>query len=218
MRAEGDMQIAQPQPTIDTKAVATQNNWKATAEHRAPRADAIVDQHLTEDDIRMISVARGDATDLFTSLRIIQRCGAPSATHSWPPSRSPPGRRGRVDVPVDQDRARSCGNEAFFEIGHLCGKQADRGRQYTCTLACYDALMPRNIQIRDVDDEVYDALARRAAEVGLSVPEYLRREAERLAARPTVAEWLDRTRRRSDARTARDTLEALDELRGNWPT
>lgn len=78
--------------------------------------------------------------------------------------------------------------------------------------------MPRSIQIRDVDDEVYDALARRAAEVGLSVPEYLRREAERLAARPTMTEWLDRTRRRSGAPTRRDTLEALDELRGPWPT
>ncbi|MCA0438071.1 MAG: antitoxin [Austwickia sp.] len=77
--------------------------------------------------------------------------------------------------------------------------------------------MPKTIQIRDVDDDVYEALARRAAEAGLSVPEYLRKEAERLAARPTVAEWLDRTRRRSGARSPRDTLEALDELRGNWP-
>jgi hypothetical protein len=78
--------------------------------------------------------------------------------------------------------------------------------------------MPRTIQIRDLDDDVYDALARRAAEVGLSVPELLRRESERLAARPTVEEWLDRTRRRSGTRDARETLEALDELRGPWPT
>lgn len=78
--------------------------------------------------------------------------------------------------------------------------------------------MPRSIQIRDVDDDVYEALARRAAEVGLSVPEYLRREAERLAARPSIGDWLDRTRRRPGTRTIRDTLEALDELRGPWPT
>jgi hypothetical protein len=78
--------------------------------------------------------------------------------------------------------------------------------------------MPRTIQIRDVDDEVYDALVKRAAEVGLSVPEYLRRETQRLAARPTIQEWLDRTRRRSGNRSPRDTLEALDELRGAWPT
>ncbi|MEI2776149.1 MAG: hypothetical protein V9G19_09300 [Tetrasphaera sp.] len=78
--------------------------------------------------------------------------------------------------------------------------------------------MPRTIQIRDVDDEVYDALAQRAAEVGLSVPEYLRRETKRLAARPSIGEWLERTRRRSGAQSPRDTLEALDELRGAWPT
>lgn len=87
----------------------------------------------------------------------------------------------------------------------------------TCVHACYDAKVPRTIQIRDLDDDVYDALARRAAEVGLSVPELLRRESERLAARPSVEEWLDRTRRRGDLRTRRDTLEALDELRGPWP-
>ncbi|MGL4745503.1 MAG: FitA-like ribbon-helix-helix domain-containing protein, partial [Dermatophilaceae bacterium] len=40
--------------------------------------------------------------------------------------------------------------------------------------------MPKTIQIRDIDDDVYDALARRAAELGLSVPELLRKEAERL--------------------------------------
>ena len=76
--------------------------------------------------------------------------------------------------------------------------------------------MPRSTRIRD--DEVNEALARRAAEVALSVPEYLRKEAERLAARPTVSKWLERTRRRPGVRTERDTLQALDELRGPWPT
>lgn len=78
--------------------------------------------------------------------------------------------------------------------------------------------MPRTVQIRDIDDDVYDALARRAAEVGLSVPEFLRKETERIAARPSIEDWLDRTRRRPGVRSRRDTLEALDELRGAWPT
>ncbi|MBO9523660.1 MAG: hypothetical protein J7518_19175 [Nocardioidaceae bacterium] len=47
--------------------------------------------------------------------------------------------------------------------------------------------MPRTIRIRNIEDEVYLALSRRAAEDGLSVPELLRREAIRLATRPTVA-------------------------------
>jgi antitoxin FitA len=77
--------------------------------------------------------------------------------------------------------------------------------------------MPKTVQIRDIDDDVYLALTRRAAEAGLTVPDLLRREAARLAARPTVDEWLARTRRRpSDVSTA-DVMDALDELRGPWP-
>lgn len=77
--------------------------------------------------------------------------------------------------------------------------------------------MPKTIQIRDVDDEVYAALALRAAEAGLTVPDLLRREAARLAARPTVEEWLARTRRRPSGMPRSDILEAVDEMRGPWP-
>ena len=77
--------------------------------------------------------------------------------------------------------------------------------------------MPKTIQIRDVDDEVYAALARRAAEAGITVPDLLRREAARLAARPTVEEWLARTRRRPSGITRAAVIEALDEARGPWP-
>jgi len=81
----------------------------------------------------------------------------------------------------------------------------------------YPRRMGKTIQIRDLDDEVYAALSRRAAAAGVTVPELLRREATRLAARPTVEEWLDRTRRRPSALTSVDVLAALDEQRGPWP-
>jgi hypothetical protein len=77
--------------------------------------------------------------------------------------------------------------------------------------------MPKTIQIRDVDDDVYAALARRAAEAGITVPDLLRREAARLAARPTVEEWLTRTRRRPSSITRAEVVATLDELRGPWP-
>ena len=77
--------------------------------------------------------------------------------------------------------------------------------------------MPKTVQIRDLDDDVYVALAKRAAETGISVPELLRREAERLAARPSLEAWLDRTRRRSSPVDRGQVLEALDEMRGPWP-
>ena len=79
--------------------------------------------------------------------------------------------------------------------------------------------MPKTVQIRDLDDEVYAALARQAAFVGLSVPEYLRREATRLAARPSMEEWLERVSRKpvNDQITPELTQQILDELRGPWP-
>lgn len=81
----------------------------------------------------------------------------------------------------------------------------------------YHRLMAKTIQIRDLDDDVYAALAERAAEAGLSVPELLRREAARLAARPSVSTWLERTRRRPSTVTTAEVVEALDEMRGPWP-
>jgi antitoxin FitA len=78
--------------------------------------------------------------------------------------------------------------------------------------------VPKTVQIRDIEDDVYAALVRRSAEAGSSVPEFLRKEIERLASRPSVGEWLERTRRRPGVRSKRDTVEALDELRGAWPT
>lgn len=77
--------------------------------------------------------------------------------------------------------------------------------------------MPKTIQIRDLDDDVYAALARRAAEAGVTIPDLLRREAARLAARPTVEEWLARTRRRPSGIGRAEVVAALDELRGPWP-
>lgn len=77
--------------------------------------------------------------------------------------------------------------------------------------------MPKTVQIRDLDDDVYAGLARRAADAGVSVPELLRAEAERLASRPTVGDWLDRTRRRSSSIGRAEILAGLDEQRGPWP-
>ncbi len=77
--------------------------------------------------------------------------------------------------------------------------------------------MPKTVQIRDLDDDVYAGLARRAAEAGVSVPELLRVEATRIAARPSVEEWLKRTRRRSAPVGRAEILDALDDQRGSWP-
>jgi antitoxin FitA len=77
--------------------------------------------------------------------------------------------------------------------------------------------MPKTIQIRDVDDDVYAGLVRRAGEAGVTVPELLRTEAARIASRPSMATWLERTRRRASDVDRADILAALDEYRGPWP-
>ena len=77
--------------------------------------------------------------------------------------------------------------------------------------------MPKTVQIRDIEDDVYAALARRAADAGLTIPELLRREVARLASRPSVDEWLERTRRRPSAISRAEVIEALDDIRGDWP-
>jgi antitoxin FitA len=81
----------------------------------------------------------------------------------------------------------------------------------------YDEDVPKTVQIRDLDDDVYTRLAQRAAEAGVSVPELLRAEAVRLAARPSVEDWLRRTRRRSAPIGRVEVLAVLDEQRGAWP-
>ncbi len=77
--------------------------------------------------------------------------------------------------------------------------------------------MPKTVQIRDIDDDVYAALVRRAAEERITVPELLRREAVRLASRPSMVEWLSRTGRRPSSVSTADVLATLDEWRGEWP-
>ena len=77
--------------------------------------------------------------------------------------------------------------------------------------------MPKTVQIRDIDDEVYAALVRRAGEEGITVPELLRREAARLAARPSMSALLALIGRRPSEVSAAEVLASLDEWRGEWP-
>ncbi|MEI2642959.1 MAG: hypothetical protein U0R28_13785 [Candidatus Nanopelagicales bacterium] len=76
--------------------------------------------------------------------------------------------------------------------------------------------MPKTLQIRDVDDDVYAALASRAARNGTSVPELVREELSRIAALPTALEWLTAVQR-PVVHSKADPVSALDESRGKWP-
>ena len=65
------------------------------------------------------------------------------------------------------------------------------------------------ITIRNVPEDVRDALASRAASERKSMQEFLRGELERLAARPALHVWLDRVRERKHAAERRVTAKQI---------
>jgi antitoxin FitA len=52
--------------------------------------------------------------------------------------------------------------------------------------------MSKMIQIRNVPDELHRALKARAAQMGMTLSDYLLSEIEQVAAKPTMKEWLER--------------------------
>jgi plasmid stability protein len=54
--------------------------------------------------------------------------------------------------------------------------------------------MSKMIQVRDVPESVHSTLKSRAAREGMSLSDFIKRELERVAERPTMQEWLERTR------------------------
>ncbi|MEH0109508.1 hypothetical protein V6N00_07290 [Tersicoccus sp. MR15.9] len=80
--------------------------------------------------------------------------------------------------------------------------------------------MPKVMHIRDVPDDVHDAIARAARAEGLSLTRYMHRELEHLARRAQIVrdnvEVIHRTQERVRGRTDRDTIQAvLHEGRGD---
>jgi len=69
------------------------------------------------------------------------------------------------------------------------------------------------IQIRDLPDEVHTLLRVKAAEAGLSLSAFLRRELESLARSKSVAEILGRTDDRRTNLEAGNVLDAVHEAR-----
>lgn len=74
----------------------------------------------------------------------------------------------------------------------------------------YHACMP-NVQVRDVPDEVHQALVRRAAQAGQSLQHFLAGQLAVIASTPTTQDILDRIERRSKGELpAATAIEALD--------
>ena len=73
--------------------------------------------------------------------------------------------------------------------------------------------MSKMIQIRDVPEPVHSTLKARAAQEGMSLSDYLKRELERTVERPTMREWLERTQRARPMTAKRSVAQVIRELR-----
>lgn len=87
-------------------------------------------------------------------------------------------------------------------------------------MAGYSRIMSKVMHIRDVPDDVHDALAAAAEARGLSLTKYMLRELEHLAKRAQVVQdnagVIRRTQARVQGRPDRDTiLSVLHEGRGD---
>ena len=69
--------------------------------------------------------------------------------------------------------------------------------------------MSKNVQIRDVPEDVHRVLKSRAAAAGQSLSEFLLGEVTRIAERPPVAEVLRRADSRRDGLNVRDIVAAV---------
>jgi len=69
------------------------------------------------------------------------------------------------------------------------------------------------VQVRDVSDQVHSTLKARAAREGMSLSDFLKRELQRSAERPSILEWLERTQQAKPIRAKRSGAEIVRELR-----
>lgn len=74
----------------------------------------------------------------------------------------------------------------------------------------YDACMP-NVQVRNVPEDVHEALVRRAEQAGQSLQQFLAAQLSLIASTPTIQDILDRIEDRSKGNlSAANTIETLD--------
>jgi plasmid stability protein len=73
--------------------------------------------------------------------------------------------------------------------------------------------MSKMIQIRDIPDHIHGTLKARAAREGMSLSDFIKKELEHVAERPTMREWLERTQQAKPIAGKLSATEAIRELR-----
>jgi plasmid stability protein len=73
--------------------------------------------------------------------------------------------------------------------------------------------MSKMIQVRDVPEALHRTLKARAAREGMSLSDFIKRELERTAERPTMKEWLERARQAKPIPTKQSAAQMIRQLR-----
>jgi plasmid stability protein len=73
--------------------------------------------------------------------------------------------------------------------------------------------MSKMIQVRDVPEDVHGTLKSRAAREGISLSDFIKRELKHMAERPTMQEWLERTRQAKPIPSRKSAAQIVRELR-----
>jgi hypothetical protein len=73
--------------------------------------------------------------------------------------------------------------------------------------------MSKMIQVRDVPDRVHSTLKARSAREGMTLSDFIKRELARVAERPSLNEWLERTEHLKPVRTRKTAVQAIRQLR-----
>ena len=81
-----------------------------------------------------------------------------------------------------------------------------------CT-CLYAKNMSKMIQIRNVPDHVHSVLKSRAAQDGMSLSDFWKRELASIAERPSMREWLVRARQAKPIASKRSAAQIVRELR-----
>jgi len=71
------------------------------------------------------------------------------------------------------------------------------------------------IQLRDVSEQMHSTLKARAAREGMSLSGFIKRELERMLERPTLQEWLERTRKAERIPTKQSAAQVVRKLRAS---
>jgi plasmid stability protein len=82
-----------------------------------------------------------------------------------------------------------------------------------CHTCLYAENMSKMIQIRDVPEQIHGILKARAAREGMSLSDYLKKELEQVAERPSTREWLELTQKIKPVSSKRSGAQVIRELR-----